>query len=471
LRVVVQHLLFAACCFQAMSLPAAAKVESSDTKGSLVALRAAIREDELALAARSRVKNPQGWAALNAKLGREHLRLGRLTGDVGLFQKSANDFDAALEVWSKRTEPDLWAMTELVRGDALAAVGELKHETFDLTKAVEAYRSAAAVITPRHHAPQYGALQNNMAKALIEIGDIEHAPGRLQEGMAAAKEALEIWQRTHDRKNWVMTRASLGIAYLDFGKFTGNEESIRQAADVERSVLDAKDVKFEPPLYAAWAAALSDALVQLAVHGRDTKKLDDAAEAIRVALKLAMPDNIVSRTELEANLGFVLRQQAFLTNKPDTLYGAISAYEAALQQWPATLDRDKWADVEASYGDTLLKLAETYKLPERFMAANGAYRKALEVFSPGHFPQFYILANRRMGASLMELAIATHRKDYAEQGVVAFNAALSVKKGDPELQRLIARAEVEVSNLQPAPATDIRRPLVLHPHAEIGNGP
>lgn len=443
----------------AIAQSASADLEAVDTKNVITALRAAIQEDQLALAACNRQKNPNTCATLNSKLGHEHFRLATLTREIGLFEKSVADFDAALEVWTKKTDGELWGMTQLSRADALMAVGENRTEAHHLEMAVEAYHAALEVFTPTRHARQYAGAQNDLAETLFELGAMEHTPRRLQEGIVSAKAALDTWQRVQDRRNWVITRAVLAASYFSLGNLTKNDEYVRQAVDIERAVLEVRDIKFEARQYVSWAATLGEALTELGVRERDVKKLDEAAEVLRHGLTRNLPDgvtpsmqfNAALRTQLQADLGLALEEQAIISVKPQLLYDSVAAYEASLHDWPPKIDTDRWALTQASYADALLKLAVIYRLPDRFLAANAAFRAALGVFSPGHLPQYYVRANSQLGTSLLQLAIATHKKEYAEQSLLALNAALSVRQGDPQLQFLIVRAKAEVIKLQTVP--------------------
>ena len=431
---------------------AGATIHAQGPKDPVEALQATISHQQAVLAAPGYRKNLYEWARLNLRLGEARYRLALLTKNPDLLEQAVKNFDATLTVWTKKSKPQAWAVIEFDRGSALTMLGGARHRMDDLTKAVAAFQAALEILSRKPHSYSYGMTERMLAQALLEEAGIEHSPASLEASIAAAKAAAETWQATNNQRELILAQFVLGKIYYLKGMLTKNRDDIRKAADIQRSVLAAKDPKQEPEQAAEWAATFGDEMRDLGMHDHNLAELDDAARAYRSAIAIwTKPTDDLARSKVQSLLGSVLIRQAVWNNRPEMLYDAISTYESALAHWPAQMERDQWASAEAGHGDALAELGRIYRLPARFLAANDAYRTALTVWSPGHLPDAYSVANRHLGASFMYLAISTHKPDYAQQGIDAYKAALSVKndaKNEAEIQGLIVRAEAQLKRLQ-----------------------
>jgi len=154
--------------------------------------RKSVESFEKALELVSQDASPAQWAATQANLGTALQALGRQEADAKLLNASVEAYTAALLVYSRKETPEPWLLVMHELGAALHAYGLLLKGNRTLQKAVVAYKNALALLDADNYAFELTATHNNRGAVLHHLGESEDNPERIQEAIDSYEKALTV---------------------------------------------------------------------------------------------------------------------------------------------------------------------------------------------------------------------------------------------------------------------------------------
>lgn len=128
------------------------------------------RQQALPLARRETRANE--WAQTQAKLGRAHLCIGALTGNLTHFEEAVTAFRLVLKTSSRASAPTRWAVVQNNLGGALLGIGKKTGQVPTLKDAEAAFRLAMEVHTVQAAPKQWAEAQTNLGITHFLLGDL-----------------------------------------------------------------------------------------------------------------------------------------------------------------------------------------------------------------------------------------------------------------------------------------------------------
>ncbi|WP_238547778.1 tetratricopeptide repeat protein [Meridianimarinicoccus roseus] len=181
-------------------------------------------------------------------------------------------------------------------------------------------------------------------------------------------------------------------------------------------------------------AALNDlglALQTLGEREAGTDRLEQAVTAYHAALEEFPRDSVpLDWAMTQMNLGNALQTLGKREAGTDRLEQAVTAYRAALEEWTRDRVPLDWAMTQNNLGNALLNLGKRAAGTDRLEAAVTAYRAALEVRTRDSNPLDWATKQMNLGNALTTLGEREAGTDRLEEAVAAYRAALEERTRD-----------------------------------------
>lgn len=321
--------------------------------------------------------------------------VGRVYGQLGLYDTAETTLEEALEIRELHAEP-------LERAETLAHLADVHWQRGQTDEARELYRRVLEIrqreLGPRH-------LQ--VADTLDDLGMVEEIAGRYDAAAPLLEHALELREELAGpgSEEVADSLSHLGILHLDRGRHVQAEPYLRRALEIREALLE--------PLHPEIPRALNGVALALAGQGRNEEAIEVHRRALdlrRTALGEGHTEIGQSLTNLANALGNVgrdnealalLRQAVALweqTLGPENPRTAIAVFNLGEAEWKAgrrgeaeTLFRRALRSIETGRGPdhphvaiAAATLAELLVESGETEEAEGLYRRALAIRSARH---------------------------------------------------------------------------------------
>jgi tetratricopeptide (TPR) repeat protein len=168
--------------------------------------------------------------------------------------------------------------------------------------------------------------------------------------------------------------------------------------------------------------------MSLIADATDHAKLaDKTVEYYRIALGMVRKDIFADDyAALKTRLGLALHIMAEINKETRYLDEAAEAFSQATSIWTITESPARWADIQNSLGGLLITMGKLTNQSGLFDKAVAVFIKIAEVMSRRRAPLVWATTLANIGAALKEKGEAVHSHDCLKQAVAAFDQAEQV---------------------------------------------
>ena len=176
---------------------------------------------------------------------------------------------------------------------------------------------------------------------------------------------------------------------------------------------------------------LGNSLQSLGKRDSDTKRLEEAVAAYRLALEVKSRDREPQQwATTQCNLGAALRELGSRGTGTLRLEEAVSAHRSALAEFRQDSTPLDWAMTQNNLGAALWALGEREKGTSRLGEAIIAYREALKEYRRDNKPLQWATTQNNLGGALNLFASRASCTQCLKEAVIAFRAALEERTRD-----------------------------------------
>jgi len=384
-----------------------------------------LAEAEQALAGLEVLRNATSAGATQAWVQAVEAR-----ADVAALQGrggDAADIQLAAEAQlAAQTEATRW---RLVMGAAahLSREGDLTGDAASLERAVQILRRQALPLAPRETRPQdWASTQNSIGANLQILADRDPGTARLREAASAYQAALEFRVRGTADFLWAETQYNLGHVLMILYEREGGDAKLVDAVAAYRASLEVRTRQAHRLFWAASQTALANAYYRLGLARNDRQLLENARTAHLASLSALTNDDSAEWVDATLNYASFLGAMAARDQDRPAAREAVTRLETLTNSNLRTIAPVDWAVAMQSLGDAYAALSDIEGDPNGLLAAERAFRAALEVRRRDRMAQQWSRSQYALADILLRIGRAETGTARLVEAVAAFDLALEV---------------------------------------------
>jgi tetratricopeptide (TPR) repeat protein len=279
-------------------------------------------------------------------------------------------------------------------------------------------------------------------------------------------EVAAVYAERSTDEGQAFSEAAADALYAD-AKRNWNEQSLQEAIDIYRRVLDLRPRSSSAELWARTQNKLGTAILRLGVGTNSVPLITGAVSAFEAALEVqtqsSNPDGWAVTT---ANLADALVQLANSVDEQDDLLAALDAYRKVLAQARFEDEPGRWVELQTSLGNALWSLGRRETGPEALIEAIATFQEALKGLRRDRQLRDWGATHNNIGAAYFLLAERVAPVDNARNAVAAFEESLSAYQEASAVYFITgvrknlagAQALLQQSEAQQAPDAEVAAP-------------
>ena len=256
---------------------------------------------------------------------------------------------------------------------------------------------------------------------------------RLEEGALNFSSAALFYERAantrplDDRTLRLRELSKAARLWSDYGEINGQQDAIKKAADLYRSMLILTPKDRWPSEWAKLQINLGSTLKLLGQRDHESAKLQLAAEAFRASLQVLDKSNDrIAEPVARGELATTLQLLGKLGTDSENYHLAIKEFNEALR----SLNRERrpllWASIQNNLGATFWLLSKRTRDPQFMEDAVHAFLETLTVWTRKDFPHRWALAQSNLGNVYREVGLNTADSSNLKRAVRAYRRSLEV---------------------------------------------
>lgn len=279
-------------------------------------------------------------------------------------------------------------------------------------------------------------------------------------------EVAAVYAESSTDEGQTFSEAAADALYAD-AKRSWNEQSLQEAIDIYRRVLDLRPRSSSPELWARTQNKLGVAILRLGVGTNSVPLITGAVSAFEAALEVqtqsSNPDGWAVTT---ANLADALVQLGNSLDQQDDLRAAVNAYRKVLAQVRFEAEPGRWVELQTSLGNALWSLGRRETGPDALTEAIATFEEALKGLRRDRQLRDWGATHNNIGAAYFLLAERVAPVDNARNAVAAFEESLSAYREASAVYFITgvrknlagAQALLQRSLAQPSPEGEVVEP-------------
>jgi tetratricopeptide (TPR) repeat protein len=269
---------------------------------------------------------------------------------------------------------------------------------------------------------------------LSKLADEAQAEGAInvalsfREQASARADALELTVDENEA-NLRADRLQIGATYAEHAITAELNFDFARSAEMWRKAIGQVE-DWDETLTAGYRNNLGVVLMYQGELDTGAEALEESVAMLRASLATFEGSDPVNWARTQSNLGNTLHKLGDRERDPNRYLEAVEAHRAALEILTRETRPEDWATAEMNLGNALARIGEYEEGTESLEAAIDAFRAALEIRTREARPLDWAAANDNLGSALSVLAGRTGDAGLFAQGIDAFRNTLTVRSKD-----------------------------------------
>lgn len=325
-------------------------------------------------------------------------------------------------------------------GLVLVQRGQLSLTRLDYMKAGEYFLSAGELLD--NITPMSVPTLNRAMRAFIKAGEDTGNQLAFEKALGVSRiiDRHVLANRLPNTEAQSASKHNIGMLLMTLGESSESLGQLKEAVDSFNLALQHRSETGSPLPWATTQKALGKALALLS-RDEDGPLMEQAMCAYENALRVFSTDSFPEMWgQTQEDLGNVLETLGGKRLNIEEMQAAARAYRNALRFSRREANEVRWGGLQYHLG----RVQSRFNRVEEKTEAVGAFRLALEVFTPTDHVVHYTLVNDELSYTLFDLALLQKEPRLLEASFTALHAAWPYYKDDPETNALYESREIAI---------------------------